>query len=179
MTAAIASKLADDVISGLDFVSLRIATLAGHTGSSRIVVEALNEVSPRAMGRRVWVSSRIRADKILNEVFKGDTRSRRSGDDLIIEATTDETEQLVRSFAALHGYAITEDDEISAMKARATARISAEIDRLQRIGWLKDINKVYKSLPPPKSPYNSFLAEQLRGVAQFDPSDLLLLRGRL
>lgn len=179
MTAAIASKLAADVITGLDLISLRIATLAGHPGSSRIVVEALNEVSPRAKGRRVWMSTRLRADKILGEIFAADTRSRRSGDDLIIETATNETEQLVRHFAKLNGYAVTEDDEIAAIKTRVTDRISAEIGRLQRIGWLKDVNQVYKSLPAPKAPYNTFLAERLRGAAKFDPADLLLLRGRL
>lgn len=180
MTAAIASKLAADVITGLELISIRSTTLAGHPGSSRIVIEAMNEVSPRAKGRRVWLSSRRQADKILGEIFASDRRSRRSADDLIIEAAADEAEQLVRQFGQLNGYDVTDDAEIEAIKARVIERISAAIDRLQRDGRLKHVNQAYKALGPSRPPYNAFLTEQLRCMtAQLHPADLRSLRARI
>jgi hypothetical protein len=122
------TTLASELLTATGVCCLRIVTLAGHPGHSRI---SLGGIADRdAKGHRIWFSSTRSAERIIAETYR--THGQRRGDGLVIEAAADEAYRLVQHSARLILVAVMDDAEIDAKLDSLAKRAEAAIGKMPR-----------------------------------------------
>jgi hypothetical protein len=169
---AVAPKLAVLFLESIGLTALRITTLPGHPSFSRVEIDSTLRAT-RQRGSRVWLESRRCAEVVIRELL-GDGNARRSGlgNGVVVGVDNAEAERLIVKFAKLNGYAVIESEQIAKTKLGVAGRISAALDQMRNDGRLQLIDRNFKALATPRPPYISFLAAQLKGIAQLHPGNV-------
>jgi hypothetical protein len=124
-----ATKLASELLIATGTSCLRIVTLAGHAGHCRVTSGTIEDRD--AKGTRLWFRSSRKANKVLAELHEIHG-GRQSDDGVVIKATQDETDRMLRASAGLLGFGISDDEVIDALAASLTKRAGDAIKKMGR-----------------------------------------------
>ena len=127
------SKIASEIIAATGLVCLRVATLPGHPGRSRVTIATVDDRN--GDGARIWLASSRSAERIEAKVFL--QHGTRRGGALVIEAAPDEVDGLLRASAQLLGIVILSEERVDAIVASLIARIDAAVAKVGRAATLK------------------------------------------
>ena len=127
------SKIASEIIAATGLVCLRVATLPGHPGRSRVTIATVDDRN--GDGARIWLGSTRSAERIIAEVFR--THGARSGGALVIEAAPDEVDGLLRDSAQMLGIVILSEERVDAIVASLIARIDAAVAKVGRAATMQ------------------------------------------
>jgi|BarGraIncu00222A_1022003.scaffolds.fasta_scaffold89966_2 hypothetical protein len=164
----VAAKLASDFLAAQGWCCILITQL---TASVQCIVTVGDVADRDEPGNRIWLA-RQHADKVVASFLsRCELASRRARGGLTVKADASTTVEMIRDVAGNnYGYAVSDDGLIDEQLAMVCKRIEAALERMQKDGSMKMLNRYYRgereaartngTAFPPK--YDIWLADRLR-----------------
>ena len=162
--ADIAATLATDFISAQGWACILIQPATDGCTATISDINARSEP-----GLRIWLAQKY-TDRIMKAFHSRCQQARRSRGGLIVTTDASTVERLIRGFAENYGISVVDDAAIDDQLTMVCKRIEAALERMQKDGSLKMLNRYYRHARdsarttgtafPPK--YDQWLADRLR-----------------
>jgi hypothetical protein len=134
------SKLTSEILVALGITCLRVSSLAGHAGRSKLVIGGISD--RKSAGKRLWFPSRREADKVMQATLSRCMDSKKTAAGLTVNLPPDDVVNLVNTIALSLGIRPFHDADVATTFNSINGRVEIAIKALGREGTLKRLRRI-------------------------------------